>query len=48
MTVSMFTLFIAMCVGGVLGFFVGQFWSEFSRGKFDAKRAWEHRKSYRE
>lgn len=47
MTLSLFTLLVAMCIGSVPGFFVGQWRSEFSRGRFEAKRAWENRNTYR-
>ncbi len=36
-----------LIVGAACGFPVGQWWAEFARGKFEAKRAWENRAAYR-
>jgi hypothetical protein len=47
-TLSTFTLLVAMCFGSVPGYLVGQWKAETFRAKFDMKRTWENRRAYRE
>jgi hypothetical protein len=38
---------VIFLVGGGCGIFVGREWSEISRGRFEAERAWDNRSAYR-
>ncbi len=35
-------------IGSVGGFYVGRWWAEVARAKFDMKRVWDGRQSYRQ
>lgn len=42
------SMWVILVVGIVIGFFVGRWWAEFRRARFDMDRVWGSRKNYRD
>lgn len=38
---------LLLATGGLVGFWLGRWWAEAGRARFDMRRAWTGRKTYR-
>ncbi len=41
-------VFVVLAIGAILGFYIGRWWTERQRGRFEMQQAWERRNLYRE
>ena len=41
-------MWVVFGLGGFLGMFVGRWWAEFRRARYDMGRVWDSRRNYRD